>query len=135
MQYISVCTSKHGSILKAVSAYQYFYKLCSLAINAGSLFTCITSLLIPYSGKVWRVESLANHLQFAKLKPFKLVVTINNPLAELFIRQTFFRQMLKKSKFTKHSPRQTFLLYGNAYSELIYFVLKHANWPPTQLNN
>ena len=42
----------------------------------------------------------------------KLVVTINNPLAGLFIRQTFFHQMLEKSKFTKHSPRQTFLLHG-----------------------
>ena len=34
---------------------------------------------IPYSGKVWQIESLANlvnHLQFAKLKPSKVVVTI-----------------------------------------------------------
>ena len=49
--------------------------------------------VIPYSGKVWRVESLANLvncLQFAKLKPSKVVVTINKPLADLFIRQTFF---------------------------------------------
>ena len=40
---------------------------------------------IPYSGKVWQVESLANlanHLQFAKLK---LVVTTNNLLNDLFI--------------------------------------------------
>ena len=39
---------------------------------------------IPYHGKVWRVESLANlvnRLQFAKLK----LVTISNPLANLFI--------------------------------------------------
>ena len=43
-------------------------------------------------GKVWWVESLANlvnHIQFAKLKPSKLVVTINNLLANLFICQTF----------------------------------------------
>ena len=33
----------------------------------------------------------------------KLVVTINKPLADLFICQTFFRQMLEKSKFTKVS--------------------------------
>ena len=44
----------------------------------------------------------------------KTVVSINNPLAVLFIRQTFFCQMLEKSKFVKHSPRQTFLLYGIA---------------------
>ena len=34
---------------------------------------------VPYSGKVWRGESLANRLRFAKLKPSKLVVTIDNP--------------------------------------------------------
>ena len=70
---------------------------------------------IPYSGKVWRGESLANlanRLRFAKLKPSKLVVTIDNPLADLFIRQTFFRQTLEKSRFAKHSARQTFPLYG-----------------------
>ena len=36
---------------------------------------------IPYSQKAWRVESLANmanHLQFAILKPLKLVVSMNN---------------------------------------------------------
>ena len=58
-----------------------------------SLFNCTTILCdmgkcVPYSGKVWWVESLANLvncLQFAKLKPSKVVVTINNPLADLFI--------------------------------------------------
>ena len=71
---------------------------------------------IPYSGKVWLVESLANlanHLQFTKLKPSKLVATISNRLADLFICQTIFCQMLEKNKFTKHSPCQTFPLYGN----------------------
>ena len=70
---------------------------------------------IPYSGKVWQIESLVNlayRLRFTKLKPSKLVVTNNNPLADLLIRQTFFRQTIEKSKFSKHSPRQTFLLYG-----------------------
>ena len=76
---------------------------------------------LPYSGKVWRGESLANlanRLRFAKLKPSKLVVTIDNPLADLFIRQTFFHQTLKKSRFTKHSARQTFPLYGK-YTSLL----------------
>ena len=41
-----------------------------------------------------------------------LVVTINKPLADLFIRQTFFHQILKKSKFAKLSTRQAFLLYS-----------------------
>ena len=53
--------------------------------------------MIPNSGKVWRGESLANlanRLRFTKLKPSKLIVTIDNPMADLFIRQTFFRQTL-----------------------------------------
>ena len=44
---------------------------------------------IPYSGKVWQVESLVNLtncLQFTKLKPSKPIVTINNPMADAFIR-------------------------------------------------
>ena len=59
---------------------------------------------VPYSGKVWQGESLANLVNrrwFAKLKPYKLVVTIDNLLAELFIHQTFFRQMLRKDEFAK----------------------------------
>ena len=47
---------------------------------------------IPYSGKVWQVESLvnlANHLQFANLKPFKVIVTINIPLDDLSFVKIF----------------------------------------------
>ena len=47
---------------------------------------------VPYSRKVWRGESLvnlANLPQFAKLKPSKLVFTINNLLVDLLICQTF----------------------------------------------
>ena len=54
---------------------------------------------IPYSQKAWRVESLANmanHLQFAKLKPLKLVVSMNNLLVDLFIHRTFFCKHLKR---------------------------------------
>ena len=72
---------------------------------------------IPYSGNVWRVESLVNlvnRLRFAKLKPSKVVVSMNNLLADLLIRQTFFHQTLEKSKFAKHSPRQTIPLYGSS---------------------
>ena len=60
----------------------------------------------PYFGKDCQVESLANLvncLRFAKLKPSQLVVTINNLLADLFIRQTFPRKMLEKSRFAKLS--------------------------------
>ena len=53
-----------------------------------------------YSGKVWQVESLANRLQFAKLKPSKAAVTINNPLTDLFIHQTFFHQTFSLPNFS-----------------------------------
>ena len=38
---------------------------------------------------------------FAKLKPTKLVLAINNLLADVLIRLSFFCQMLKKSQFAK----------------------------------
>ena len=44
------------------------------------------------------------------IKPSKLVITINNLLADLLIRQTFFHQMFEESRFAKRSPHQTFPL-------------------------
>ena len=55
--------------------------------------------LILYSGKVWWVESLANlvnRLQFTKLKPSKVVVTINNLLADLSFAKLFPTKCLKR---------------------------------------
>ena len=54
-----------------------------------------------------------NRLRFAKLKPSKLLVLMNNSLADLFTHQAFFYKMLEKSKFAKHSPHQIFQLYGS----------------------
>ena len=54
--------------------------------------------------------------EFATLKLFKVVLTINNPLADQFIRQTFFCQTLK---FAKLSTRQTFPLYGNYLGHVV----------------
>ena len=42
-------------------------------------------------------------------------------MADLFIRHTFFHQMLRKSKITQVSPCQTFPLYGTRF--LVYNVL------------
>ena len=71
------------------------------------------------SGKVWQGGSLVNLVNsswFAKLKPSKLVFTINNLLADLLIRQTFFRQMFfcqmlkKRVNLPNFPPLQTFPL-------------------------
>ena len=67
---------------------------------------------ILYSRNILWGEMLANYQQFAKLKPCKLVVTINNLLANLLIRQTFLPKSL--STFTKHCHRHTFPLYGSS---------------------
>ena len=48
-----------------------------------------------------------------QLKSSKLVVTINNPLADLFICQTSFHQNLHLSAFANHYCRQTFSPYNN----------------------
>ena len=71
-----------------------------------SMTNSYTRLL--YSRKVRWVESLASCLlRVHQLKSSKLVVTINNSLADLFICSAKF---LKRVKFIKHS-RQTFPLY------------------------
>ena len=62
--------------------------------------------------------NLANRLQFTKLKPSKVVVTINNPLADLSIRQTFSRQMLEKSKLAKYSPAKL-----SRYTVILFLML------------
>jgi len=73
------------------------------------------TLHIPYSGKVWQGESLTNlvnHPWFTKLKPSKFLLTIITFWLNLFIRQTFFRQLLETSEFAKLYPRQAFPLYS-----------------------
>ena len=89
-----------------------------------------------YFGQLYRIvgkfgrgslANLVNCPQFTKLKPSKLVLTVNNLLADLLIRQTFFHQMLEMSQFAKLSPRQTFLLYSNchcSYAGMYVFNLK-----------
>ena len=68
---------------------------------------------IPYSRKVWRVESLVNFYKtdgkmFAICqKPSKLVVTINNPLADLFICQTFSAKCLKRVNLPNFLPTKS----------------------------
>ena len=51
------------------------------------------------------------------------VLTINNLLADLLIRQTFFHQMLETCQFAKLSPCQNFLLYGNSkFTRPLHFI-------------
>ena len=53
-------------------------------------------------------------------KPSKLVLTINNLLADPLIRQTFFCQMLEMSHFAKHSPTKLC-----RYIVHLYIVTQH----------
>ena len=60
------------------------------------------------SRKVWLIEdlvNLVNRLRFTKLRLSKLVVTINNPLADLFIRQTFLAKLLKRINSPFSQPK------------------------------
>ena len=84
----------------------YFSLFSSLSLHTFA-WICGLWFKLPYSRKVWRGKSLvnlANHQWFAKLKLFKLLLTSNNLLADLLIRQTYFCQTLKKSHFTKLFP-------------------------------
>ena len=95
---------------------------------------------IPYGGKVWWVESLvnlANRLWFPKLKPSKVVVTINNPLNDPFIHQTFSAKCMKRVNFpnilpTKLSRYIIQYSYKQMYwlcytSDIVYHSLIHAH--------
>ena len=65
-------------------------------------FTTNLQLHSKYSIAGGSLVNLANHPRFAKLKPSKLVLTIDNILADLLIHQ-FFHQILESSNFTKLS--------------------------------
>ena len=47
------------------------------------------------------------------IRQINLVLTIDNLLADVLIRQTFFHQMFEKSLFAKFSPCQKIPLYGS----------------------
>ena len=76
-----------------------------------------------YTGQAWVTYRIAekfgrgNFVEFGELSVIHQtktiqINTINNLLADLLIRQIFFRQMLEKSQFTNLSPHQTFPLYS-----------------------
>ena len=71
--------------------------------------------MMLYSRKVWRIWQIIHD------SSSKLVLTINNLLADLLNHQTFFCQMLGKSQFTKLSPAKLSHL-----KIIISFMLMHA---------
>ena len=73
-----------------------------VCINELCVYMCMCVCVYVYLCMyVCVCANLANHQRFAKLKPSKLVLTINNLSADLLIRQTFFHQMLEMSQFAK----------------------------------
>ena len=70
------------------------------------------------SGKVWQVESLANlanRLQFAKLKPSKLVLTINDPLVIHSFAKLFSTKHLKRANSPNILPAKLSHYMVNVY--------------------
>ena len=74
-------------------------------------------------GKWWgeTLANLVNRPWFARLKLSKLILIINNLLADLLIHQ-----MLETSEFAKIFPRQTFPSYGILNALLEYIKLSTA---------
>ena len=58
---------------------------------------------VPYYTIVGKFGNFGKSSVICQTKIIQLVLTINNLLADLLIRQNFFRQMLNKSQFTKLS--------------------------------
>ena len=125
-----MCGSWPFSNLVMFHVFPIYMNLKLLKINLHPfIINYITSFLphiIPFSEKVWQggsLVNLVNHPWFTKLKPFKLLFTINDLLAVVLICLTVFCQILKKSQFAKPYPCQTFLLYGN----IVTFLLNEIN--------
>ena len=88
---------------------------CFLCVSSSNTLTNISSYVYGILDTVfWEsLADLANHPRFAKLKPSKLVRTINNLLADLFNSPNFLSPNVRKE-----SIRQTFPLYGNCYMQM-----------------
>ena len=79
---------------------------CFLCVSSSNTLTNISSYVYGILDTVfWEsLADLANHPRFAKLKPSKLVRTINIIYWLIcLILQTFFHQMFEKSQFAKLS--------------------------------
>ena len=71
--------------------YVFMYYVCMHACMHVYRYVCMYVCMY-----LCNVTNLGNYPWFTKLKPFKLVLIINNLLADLLIHQTFFHQMLEK---------------------------------------
>ena len=84
---------------------------------------------MPYSGKVWWVESLmnlANHLRFAKLKPSKFVLIIITFLTESIHLPNFSSPNAQNEKSCQFFPSQTSPLYSTPLVMLL-LIIKYNN--------
>ena len=87
-------------ILRIFHIFTYYpsmYKdevILTATIIVSLLATTVTVIL--YGEKLWRGETLTNRLWFAKLKPSKLVLIINNLLADLLFAKFSFAKCSKQ---------------------------------------
>ena len=106
-----------SSLPTTIIAIAFFHEWLSKE-KFKKLHECI--ICVSYNGNVWQVDwslvNLANRRWFTKLKQSKVVVTVNDPLADVFICQTFFHQMVERVNLRNILP-QTFLLYSIAIWE------------------
>ena len=111
-------------VVSLVKAINWWFKILKLLVRHKFM------VFRPWT-TIWResLAYLANRLQFTKLKSSKVVVSMNNPLADLFICHAYFHQALEKSKFAKHCPRQTFKFLWKKFSQcLIFKALKQCHY-------
>ena len=74
-------------------------------------------LNIPYGGKLWRVETLAdlaNDHKFAKVSSAKILCSILNYIINVQICQSLFCHLYFCSEFAKVCTHQSFPLYGSS---------------------
>ena len=94
-----------------VAATKTLNKFLSTAIP----IYCTAGKFVPYGGKLWRVEilaDLANDHKFAKVSSAKILCSILNNIINVQIRQSLFRQLYFCSEFAKVCTHQSFPLYS-----------------------
>ena len=87
------------------------------------------NICIPYGGKLWRVETLAdlaNDHKFAKVSSAKILCSSTKYIIKVQIRQSLFRQLCFCSEFAKVCTHQSFPPYGTLCTKTL--IVLQRNW-------
>ena len=89
------------------------------------------NICIPYGGKLWRVETLAdlaNDHKFAKVSSAKILCSSTKYIIKVQIRQSLFRQLCFCSEFAKVCTHQSFPPYGTLCTKTLVAYMHKSSY-------